>query len=180
MKTEYKVIATIFAFLIAFGVGAFIGVKLQPQPEKPTYDTTDSIAKDSLTKQIDTIKVKETVWRTRIKTIKETDTVYYEGTDSACIEIIQRKNDIILGQDSLIYLLDKEARTYSDLNVLEIRRNKTLSDSVSSLHVLYSDSLTAQRKQSDKAIKKEKGKTIFYKITTTIAATIGIYGIIAK
>ena len=168
-----KLITYIFVGLILFGVGAFIGVKLQPEQEVLPE-------RDSVLLKIDTLNNYETIVKERIKTIRETDTVIYNGTDTACMEIIERKNRLIAGQDTLIELLDLECREYSELNLIEIKRNKQLSDSVSSLHVLYADSLTAQRKISDKAIKKEKGKTFFYKATTTVAAALGIYGIITK
>ena len=181
MKTNQNgFIAGIIIGLVIWGLVAFFIIKAIPQPKQPTYTATDSIARDSLLNRIDTIKVKETIWRTRIKEIKKTDTIYYNGNDTACVEIIARKNRLIAGQDTLIELLDLECREYSELNLIEISRNKTLSDSVSSLHVFYADSLTAQRKTSDKAIKKEKGKTFFYKVTTTVATALGIYGIISK
>jgi hypothetical protein len=88
-------------------------------------------------------------------------------------------------KDSAIYELDIECQEYSNINYnlqlqkqIEIKRNFALSDSISSLHVSYTDSLTAIRKTSDKAIKKEKRTTLFYKVTTTLAATLGIYGTI--
>ena len=169
-----KFIAYIFAALILFGVGAFIGIKLQKPASVPTFSAGDSVAIDSIKNRIDTIKIRETVWRTKIKTVRETDTVVYMGTDTTCIEIIERKNRLIEGLDSLTLALDEEARLYSDLNVVYLKRNAALSDSVSSLHVLYTDSLKLERK----TIKKERSKTFFYKATTTVAAALGIYGLI--
>ena len=178
MNPTNKLIAFIFGTLIVFMIGAFIGVKLTVVPEPPQYSTADSITRDSLLNRIDTINHYETIVRERIRTIYETDTVYYTGTDTVCIEIIERKNRLIAGQDTLIDLLDAECRTYSDLLLIETVRFAALSDSISSLHVSYQDSLTAIRKQSDKAIKKEKRTTLFYKVTTTVAAVLGIYGTI--
>lgn len=147
-----KFIAYIFAALILFGVGAFIGIKLQKPAEKPTYTQADSIAKDSIQMLIDTIKIKETVWRTKIKTVRETDTVIYEGTDTTCIEIIERKNKLVEGLDSLTLALDEEARLYSDLNVIEIKRNAELSDSIKTITQFYKDSLVEQRKHYKKKL----------------------------
>jgi len=195
MKTNQNgFIAGIIIGLVIWGLVAFFIIKAIPQPKQPTYTTNDSIANvriDSVRgeyqKVIDSIKKVKPKVVERVKYLREVDTLIYYGQDTACIEIIQRKNALIAGLDSLCNVLDEEARLYSDQNVLlnekvrlEIKRNKTLSDSVSSLHVLYTDSLTAQRKTSDKAIKKEKGKTFFYKVTTTVATALGIYGIISK
>jgi hypothetical protein len=178
MNATNKLIALIFLSLILFGIGAFIGVKLQKVHDKPEYSQNDSIARDSLLNRIDTIKVKETIVRERIRTIYETDTVYYTGTDTACIEIIERKNKLIAGQDTLIDLLDLECRSYSELLRIETVRFAALSFKMDSSIVSYKDSLTAIRKQSDKAIKKEKRTTLFYKVTTTLAAVLGIYSIV--
>jgi len=136
-----KLHAYFFASLIIFGLGAFIGVKVQPS--EPDYSQQDSIALDSLKNRIDTIKIKETVVRWRVKTIRETDTLIYEGNDTTCIEIIERKNRLIAGQDTLIDLLDLEARTYSDMNLIYIRRNLALSDSIGTINQFYKDSLSS-------------------------------------
>ena len=172
MKTN-KILWFIFILtLLGTAFAAGYSIKNEKQPD---YSTSDSIALDSIKTRIDTIKVKVVEWRTKVKTIYDTDTVIYMGTDTACIEIIERKNKLIAGQGTIIDLLDEECRSYSDMNLIEIKRNEQLFDSVSSLHVLYTDSLTAQRKTSDKSIKKEKTKTFLYKVTTTVACVLAIY-----
>ena len=147
MKTEYKIISAIFAFMIVFGVCAFIGVKLQKPVYVPTFSAVDSIAIDSIKNRIDTIKILETVWRTKIKTVRETDTVVYAGTDTTCLEIIERKNRLIEGLDSLTLALDEEARLYSDLNVVYLKRNEALSDSIGSVKRFYEDSLNSVKER---------------------------------
>ena len=177
--------------LILFAVGAFVGVKMQV-PDKPNYSTADSlrnVAIDSVKGEyqqvIDSLdKVKPKIFY-RVKWLKGADSIIYVGNDTTCMEILERKNNLIQGLDSLCEVLDLEARTYSDLLVLEtektqieIKRFNALSYKTDSIILNYKDSLTAQRKTSDKAIKKEKGKTFFYKVTTTVAAALGIYGTI--
>ena len=158
-----------FFCLILFVVGAFVGVKLQPEQEVLPE-------RDSVLLRIDTLNHYETIVKERIKTIRETDTVIYNGTDTACLEIIERKNRLIAGQDTLIELLDFECREYSDLVLIEQSRFKQLSLKIDSTIVLYKDSLKFERK----TIKKERSKTFLYKVTTTVAAALGIYGIISK
>jgi len=182
-----------FFCLIIFGVGAFVGVKMQ-SPDKPEYNNADSIRNASIDsvkgeyqQVIDSLdKVKPKIVY-RIKWLKGADTIIYVGNDTACIEILERKNNLIQGLDSLCEVLDLEARTYSDLLLLEtektqieISRFNALSYKTDSIILNYKDSLTAQRKTIDKAIKKEKCKTFFYKVTTTVATALGIYGIISK
>lgn len=188
-----KLITYIFVGLILFVVGAFIGVKLQV-PDKPEYNNADSLrnvsidsVKGEYQQVIDSLdKVKPKIIY-RIKWLKGADTTIYVGNDTSCIEILERKNNLIQGLDSLCEVLDLEARTYSDLLLLEtektqieIKRFNALSYKTDSVILNYKDSLTAQRKTSDKAIKKEKRKTFFYKVTTTVAAALGIYGTITK
>lgn len=174
MKTNNFLLWAVFIIALCI-TSMCIGYSVHGVESNYSYNQTDSIARDSLLNRIDTINVYETIVKERIRTIRETDTVYYNGTDTACIEIIDRKSRLIAGQDTLIELLDLECREYSELNLIEIKRNKQLSDSVSNLHVLYTDSLTAQRKISDKAIKKEKCNTLFYKVTTTFATALAIF-----
>lgn len=156
-----------FFCLILFAVGAFVGVKLQPEQEVLHE-------RDSVLLRIDTLNHYETIVNERIKTIRETDTVIYNGTDTTCMEIIERKNRLIAGQDTLIELLDLECREYSDLVLIEQSRFKQLSLKMDSTIVLCKDSLKFERK----TIKKERSKTFFYKVTTTLACALGIYGTI--
>ena len=192
MKTNNILWAILIISLCAcsFIVGHSTKVKVV----KPTYTQSDSlelvrldsvkgeyqIVIDSLSKNVKVRYVKIIEYR------KVADSLS-NGANSNCLPIIKAKDKVIAEQDSTINELDLECRTYSDLNLiwkqkysLNLKRNKQLTDSVSSLHIIYTDSLTAQRKTSDKAIKKEKTKTFFYKVTTTVAAALGIYGIITK
>ena len=164
-----KFIAYIFAALILFGVGAFIGIKLQKPASVPTFSAVDSVDIDSIKNRIDTIKIRETVWRTKIKTVRETDTVVYVGTDTTCIEIIDRKNKLIEGLDSLTLALDEEARLYSDLNVVYLKRNAALSDSINTITQFYKDSLTTQRKHYKK-------KLFWTNVKWGVFTTLGIVG----
>lgn len=179
MKTNNFILWAVFVIALCI-TSICIGYSVRGVESNNGYNQNDSIARDSLLNRIDTINVYETIVKERIRTIRETDTVYYNGTDTACIAIIDRKNRLIAGQDTLIELLDLECREYSELNLIEIKRNKQLSSKLDSTIVLYTDSLTAQRKISDKAIKKEKTKTFLYKVTTTVACVLGIYGTMTK
>ena len=65
MKTNQNgFIAGIIIGLVIWGLVAFFIIKAIPQPKQPTYTATDSIARDRLLNRIDTIKVKETIWKT--------------------------------------------------------------------------------------------------------------------
>ena len=175
-----KFIAYIFAALILFGVGAFIGIKLQKPAHVPTFSAGDSIAIDSIKNRIDTIKIRETVWRTKIKTVRETDTVVYEGTDTTCLEIIERKIKLIEGLDSLTLALDEEARLYSDLNVVYLKRNAALSDSINTITQVYRNDSIQQAKTFNKAIQKEKNKTFFAKVGFIVSTAVSIYVFMRK
>jgi len=61
--------------------------------------------------------------------------------------IIGRKDKIIAVQDTLIDLLDLEARSYSDLAQIEVKRNAALLDSIGTINQFYKDSLSAVNKR---------------------------------
>ncbi len=178
MKTQSdkSFLAWLMVVIATAIVCVILGYSVRGVEDNNGYSESDSIRRDSIITRIDTLKVKETKWRTIIKTIKDTDTVIYVGTDTACLEIIERKNRLIAGQDTLIELLDLECRQYSDLLLIENSRFNALSLKTDSLVLNYKDSLTAQ----SKTIKKEQRRTLFYKVTTTVAAALGIYGILSK
>lgn len=180
-KTQNNLLTWFILCLVFAAIGAFLAIYFtKPKEIKPTYTVSDSMAKDSLQKRIDTIYVVKTKIKERVKWLKESDTIYYSGNDTMCIKIIQTKDNIINSLDSLCDVLDLEARTYSDLNLIEINRNKQLSFQIDSLIVSHYKDSIQQAKTFNKAIQKEKGKTIFYKVTTTVAAALGIYGVIVK
>ena len=188
MKSLNNFFAAFFFCLILFVIGAFVGVKLQKTPEiPPKIDSLAMVRIDSVRgvyqQVIDSINRVKPKIVTRVKWLKERDTIYYSGQDSSFIEVIDRKNNLIAGQDSLIELLDLEARQYSDMVLLErnankllLSANKRLSFEMDSTIGLYKDSLKFERK----TIKKERSRTLFYKATTTVAAALGIYGVMSK
>lgn len=140
--------AFLFVLITAvFCVSFAIWYDSENKPSKPTFNEVDSLHMDSLNNRIDTIKIAVTVWKTKVKTIRETDTVIYQGTDTACIEIIERKNKRITALDTLCNALDEEARLYSDLNVVYLKRNATLSDSIGTITHFYEDSLNNVNKR---------------------------------
>lgn len=180
-KTQNNLLIWFILCLVFAAIGAFLAIYFtQPKEIKPTYTVSDSIKIDSLQKRIDTIYVVKTKIKERVKWLKEYDTIYYSGNDTTCIEIIERKDKLISGLDSLCDVLDLEARTYSDLNLIEINRNKQLSFQMDSLIVSHYKDSIQQSKTFNKAIQKEKCKTLFYKVTTTVAAALGIYCIVSK
>ena len=180
-KTQNNLLTWFILCLVFAAIGAFLAIYFtQPKEIKHTYTVSDSIAKDNLKKRIDTIYVVKNKIKERVKWLKETDTIYYAGNDNTCIEIIERKDKLISGLDSLCDVLDLEARTYSDLNLIEINRNKQLSFQMDSLIVSHYKDSIQQAKTFNKAIQKEKNKTLFYKVTTTVAAALGIYGVVSK
>lgn len=188
MKTETNFPYAILVGIALFCIGAIIGVKYQKAPEiLPKIDSLAMVKIDSVRglyqQVIDSINNAKPKVVTRVKWLKERDTIIYRGADSSCIEIIDRKNHLIAGQDSLIELLDLEARQYSDMVLLErnankllLNANKRLTFEMDSTIGLYKDSLKFERK----TVKKERSKKVFYKVTTIVAAALGIYGILSK
>jgi hypothetical protein len=192
MNATNKLIAYIFAALILFTVGAFIGVKLTVVPEPPQYSTADSIRNASIDsvkgeyqQVIDSLqKVKQTIrWRT--KEYKKIADSLSLNADSVCAPVIAAKDNEIKSLNEDLINTDIEAQLYSAMldsceiqRFLDLKRFKTLKHEMDSSIVSYQDSLKYVRKQSDKAIKKEKRTTLFYKVTTTLAAALGIYGTI--
>jgi len=73
-----KIILFFLLVLSAWGIIAFFVVGVDTVP---LYDNTE---RDSIQLRIDTIKVHVVEWKTRIKSIKETDTIIYNGTDTVC------------------------------------------------------------------------------------------------
>lgn len=171
-----------FFCLIIFGVGAFVGVKLQV-PDKPNYSMADSLrnvsidsVKGEYQQVIDSLdKVKPKIVY-RVKWLKGSDSIIYVGQDTTCMEILERKNALIVGLDSLVDVLDLEARTYSDLLLLEtektqieIKRFNELSYKTDSIVLNYKDSLIQQSKTHKKRI-------FWTNIKWGVVSALGIYG----
>lgn len=138
----------ILSFLIAlviFAAGAAVAIYFQ----KPEAVIVDNTAKaDSIQMVLDSVKQIKPKIVERVKWLHDTDTLIYIGTDTTCIEVIKRKDNLIVGLDSLVEVLGCEAELYSDLNViekertaLEIMRNKQLTIKMDSTIDLYKDSL---------------------------------------
>ena len=199
----------IIGVLSLIAITSILTIKLTyVEPVKPTYTALDSIEMEANKHKSDSLQseLKKTDSIAR-KSIKESSDLRKSNTtlrnklndllndkNATCedkLTVSVKLNDSLtfecLKKDTAIDALDLEARQYSDLLLisqnnekLQIKRNKQLSDSISSLHVSYKDSLTAIRKQSDKQLKKEKSKTLLYKVTTTVVAALGIYGVFSK
>lgn len=188
MKNQNSFITAFLIALAMWGIIAFFVIINQKNVNSLPFTHHDSIAMvriDSVKRVyqavIDSLRERKPFFVERVQFLRSVDTVAYYGTDSACIEVINRKNNLIAGLDSLCELLDVEARTYSFLvqeykndSALQMKRFKRLSYEMDSTIVLYQDSLKYERKTNNKAIRKEKTKTFFYKVTATLAATLGI------
>lgn len=197
-----KFIAYIFAALILFGIGAFIGIKLQKPAEVPTYTQADSIKLDSLENEIvkaddlinfhksnaenlilekNGLKKSNFILSEKLRKILVNPTAKCEDKLKISLFLNDSLQIELNKCDSAYMEVDAECENYAiqldnyqAINIIEIKRNAAIYDSVSSLHVLYTDSLKLERK----TIKKERSKTFFYKATTTVAAALGIYGLI--
>lgn len=160
----------------------------------PTCTNADSLrnvsidsVKGEMQQTIDSLqKVKQTIrWKT--KEYKKVADSLSLNADSVCAPVIAAKDNEIKSLNEDLINTDIEAQLYSAMldsaeiqRQLEMKRFVALSHKMDSTSVAYKDILTQQRKQSDKAINKEKGKTFLYKVTTTTALALGIYGIIAR
>jgi len=191
MKTETKVVIGIIGLLTLFLVFSLFTTCSQKE-ETSVFSSADSIQiaqnkvkSDSLQNIVDSLNKRKPITITRIKYVKGRDTLIYIGKDTACIEVIKRKDERINALDSAVCELDLEARIYSDLlllsenkNGLILKRFAALSFKKDSIIIQRGDSITAIRKTSYKQLKKEKRTTLFYKVTTTLATALGIYGTI--
>ena len=178
-------ILTAIILIVLLTMAFFVGYEINKPCPAPTYTTSDSLelvridsVKGIYQQEIDRIKAQKTIYVDRIKWKKQRDTVIYQGDDTLCSKIINRKDSIICDLDSALTTSDIEAQKYSEKlyleeqkNKLEIKRFNAFSFKMDSTIGLYRDSLKMERKQ----LKKERNRTLFYKITTTVAATIGIY-----
>jgi len=165
MKTANLVVMLLMLLILATLTifSFFLGQKLTKTDNIQPYSAADSLLNWKLDSvkgvyqvEIDSIRRQKEIVKWRTKLIRDVDTVIYSGGDTACIEIIERKNRLIAGLDSVVELLDVEARTYSDLLLieqqqrgLEIRRNAALSLKVDSCIKSNKDTLTAISKRLD-------------------------------
>lgn len=171
--------------LVIWGLIAFIVVSSIPEYVAPQYTQADSlrnVAIDSVKGEyqqvIDSLRKVKPIIRLRTKELKKIADSLSVNADSVCAPVIAAKDSVIEEQQKEIELLDFEARTYSDLCMIErektsmeIKRFNALSLKTDSIILNYKDSLTAQRKYYKKRV-------LWYKFTTTISAALGIYGII--
>ena len=169
MKTEYKIISAIFAFMIVFGVGAFIGVKLQQEQPTPKYTQSDSLE----LVRIDSVKgiyqaeidKQSAIAKSALKSanllsksnagLKAELNRLLNDTNATCEQRLGKSlslNDSLQVEiDTLnvaVKALDIEAQTYSqkiyetEIQLgIEIKRNAALSDSIGSITLFYKDSL---------------------------------------
>ena len=169
MKTEYKIISVIFAFMTVFGVGAFIGVKLQQEQPTPKYTQSDSLE----LVRIDSVKgiyqaeidKQSAIAKSALKSakllsksnagLKAELNRLLNDTNATCEQRLSKSlslNDSLQIEidtlDVAVKALDIEAQTYSqkiyetEIQLgIEIRRNYTLSDSICKIKLFYEDSL---------------------------------------
>lgn len=153
--------------------------------EKPQYTQSDSIqnakidsVKGIYQQVIDSLAKKKPLIVTRVKWLKETDTLIYYGQDTTCIKIIERKNTIIAEQDSLIEMLDLEARTYSDMVLLNENKLKLQSKMYETL-IFRKDSTSKAVQDSLRSELKLKKRSLFWqKVKTGFVAVAGTTAVI--
>ena len=160
----------------------FLSVRknVQPGPTYTNYDSIQNAKIDSVRGEyqqvIDSLAKTKPQIVERVKYLKEIDTIIYVGSDSSCIEIIDRKNRLIAGQDTLIEALDLEARTYSDMVLIadakrsfEQKRYENIIHCKDSTYKALNDSLLSKIKEKKRALFWQKIKTGFAVIAGTTA-----------
>ena len=170
----------IIAIIILLAVFIFTAKKYVATPTFTNYDSIQNAKIDSVRGEyqqvIDSLaKIKPKIVE-RVKWLKATDTIIYQGSDSSCIEIIDRKNRLIAGQDTLIEALDLEARTYSDMVLLSENKLKlsakmyeTIIWKKDSTYKVMNDSLLSELKHKKRSLFWQKIKTGFAAIAGTTA-----------
>lgn len=170
----------IIAMIILLAVFIFTTKKQVATPTYTNYDSIQNAKIDSVRGEyqqvIDSLaKIKPKIVD-RVKWLRQTDTVIYQGSDSSCIEIIERKNRLIAGQDTLIEALDLEARTYSDMVLvadaklnLEQKRYENIIHCKDSVYKSLKDSLLTEIKIKKRSLFWQKVKTGFAVIAGTTA-----------
>ena len=208
-KTQNNLLIWFILFLVFAAIGAFLTIYFTQQKEiKPTYTVSDSIKIDSLEKQIanrenaieyhrvnaeqfkaekDNLSKSNYKLSERLKELLKNPAAKCEDKLQVSLFLNDSLKIELNKCDSAYFEVDKEAQLYSDMALLyktkdslNIKRNKQLSFQIDSLIVLHYKDSIQQAKTFNKAIQKEKNKTLFYKFTTTVAATLGIYGILSK
>ena len=162
MKTTSKIWGAFLIGLAVWGLIAFVAISTATKNKSYVpYSKVDSIRNAEIEKvkanyqiKLDSIQAKIDTLKPKIKWLRAKAEIIYVGNDTSCIETINRKNNLIAGLDSLNFELDKEAQIYSSMLdsteiqlVIEIRRNLTLSDSISSITSFYKDSLSNVNKR---------------------------------
>jgi len=107
-----KALKTVVMLLILATFSFFLGTKLTKTDNIQPYSAADSLLNWKLDSvkgvyqvEIDSIRRQKEIVKWRTKLIRDVDTVIYSGGDTACIEIIERKNRLIAGLDSVVELL---------------------------------------------------------------------------
>lgn len=186
MKTEIKLILGRFLIVVTIlGIMLLIffvsnnneKCRLQMYSKADsTYNARLDSARGEYQQVIDSLATIKPKIVERVKYLKEVDTLIYVGTDSSCIEIIDRKTRRISAQDSLIDELDLEARTYSGMVFiadtklnLEKKRYENIIYRKDSVYKSVSDSLLAEIKHKKRSLFWQKIKTGFALIAGTTA-----------
>ena len=180
-----KLIVYFFAAMILFGIGAFVCVKLQKQPEKPQYTQSDSIQNvkiDSVIgvyqQVIDSLAKKKPQIEYKISTIRSRDTIIYNGNDTICYSIIARKDSLICELDSLNSVLDAEAQSYSDMLIFADEK-RLLEKKMYEKYIFCKDSTAKAVQDSLISELKLKKRSLFWqKIKTGFAVIAGTTAVI--
>lgn len=186
MKTTSKIWGAFLIGLAIWGLIAFVVISTATKNKQYIpYNDSDSIqnvkidsVKGIYQQVIDSLARKKPQIITKIKWLKETDTVIYSGNDTNCIKIIERKDSIIVTQDSLIDVLDAEAQTYSDMVILaenklnlQRKRYETLIFKNDSTSKAVQDSLISE-------LKLKKRSLFWQKIKTSVVGIAGFTAVI--
>ena len=186
MKTTSKIWGAFLLGLAIWGLIAFVVITTATKNKTyMPYSTSDSIqsakidsVKGIYQQVIDSLARKKPKIITKIKWLKEADTIIYTGNDTTCIKIIERKDSLIVEQDSLIDVLDIEAQTYSDMVVLtenklnlQRKRYETLIFKNDSVSKAVQDSLISE-------LKVKKRSLFWQKIKTGVVGIAGVTAVI--
>ena len=162
MKTTAKIWGAVLIGLAIWGLIAFVVITATTKKQSYTpYTISDSIRNAEIEKvksdyriKLDSIQQKIDTMKPKIKWLRAKADIVYTGSDTSCIETINRKNNLISGLDSLNFKLDKKSQILSamldstEIQLgIEIRRNYMLSDSICSIKTLYNDSLLSINKR---------------------------------
>ena len=172
----------LIAIMLLLGLYVFTCKNQKGKPQYTQSDSIENVKIDSVKgiyqQVIDSLARKKPQIITKIKWLKETDTVIYSGNDTNCIKIIERKDSLIVTQDSLIDVLDAEAQTYSDMVILaenklnlQRKRYETLIFKNDSTSKSVRDSLISE-------LKLKKRSLFWQKIKTSVVGIAGVTAVI--